>query len=189
MRQSWQSSQLAWYTGNEIRAIEPPQQKSIELTKVFCLKHELTLCRRQLQTTHLIMYRERGIKDSGAYVQLWGRRMSCRDWSCRWSLQRPPGACPWRSASASSPPPRSPRAPPPRWSSCHLGTWAKYRSCQVTVYLLFWPWHVSIVRLHVDLKLAAVVLHHILALQLGREGVGILWQNIIFSSSVLRPHL
>ena len=59
MRQSWQSSQLAWYSGNEIRAIEPPQQKSIELTKVFCLKHELTLCRRQLQTTHLIMYREK----------------------------------------------------------------------------------------------------------------------------------
>ena len=82
-----------------------------------------TWIRRQLQTTHLIMYVQRRIKDSGAYVQLWGRRMNCRDWSCRWSLQRPPGACPWRSASASSPPPRSPRAPPPRWSSCHLGTW------------------------------------------------------------------
>ena len=40
------------------------------------------------------------------------------------------------------------------------------------------PGDLGIIRLHVDLKLTAVVLHHALPLQLGGEGVGVLWKKI-----------
>ena len=40
------------------------------------------------------------------------------------------------------------------------------------------PGHLSVISLHVDLELAPVVLHHVLALQLGGEGVGVLWKYL-----------
>ena len=38
------------------------------------------------------------------------------------------------------------------------------------------PGDLGVLRLHVDLELTAVVLHHVLAFQLGGESVGVLWK-------------